>query len=355
MWQLGPHADEPEWKLLDVPFDNDLMEICQTTVGAYAIGDGGVLAGNRNKEGWKIVLDDGPNARDNQLRAMDVTDDGKRLWFLGSSGAIGCYDVETRRKYDYSYPKEMTSTWEGITVSGPAGREKGLAANGSGEVMPFTIDGFDVDWGVAEKPVGGKASKIAALASTEEGIGFAIDTSGQAYKTTESDGWKDIGIVNAQVKFYDVYAGGHGKVYVSAGDGRLYRYDNSYNQWTPISVGNAALHSFDMYDGDMVVLGGGGLFYQRQFGGQRWRKIHTPTKKTLYDVRLGKPYDVAVGKGGTVLHRPRGEAANEESSADGDQYDGRGELYDGDENAKNQSGSTSGKTSGTETNSDGSQ
>ncbi|WP_435097565.1 WD40/YVTN/BNR-like repeat-containing protein [Halarchaeum sp. P4] len=352
MWQLGPEANEPEWRQVDTPFTNDLFEICQTTVGPYAVGDGGVLAGNRNNEGWEIILDDGPNARDNQLRGMDVTDDGKRLWFLGSSGAIGCYDVETRRKYDYSYPKEMTSTWEGITVAGPAGKEKGLAANGSGEVLPFTIDGFDVDWGVATKPVSGKASKIAALASTEEGVGFCIDTSGNAFKTTKEEGWKDIGIVNAQVKFYDIYAGSHGKVYVSAGDGRLYRYDDSYRSWTPISVGSASLRAFDMYDTQMCVLGDNGIFYERQFGGERWEKVHTPVSATLYDVKLGKP-DVAVGKSGTVIKRLRGKTKQSGKSADGDNYEGRGEIYDNDNNQRGEKANDdSGETSGDSTSGD---
>ena len=81
----------------------------------------------------------------NQLRTLDVTDDGKRLWFAGSSGTIGCYDVETNRKYDYSYPNEMTSTWESIAVSGNTGSEKLLIANGSGEVLPASVDGFTIN------------------------------------------------------------------------------------------------------------------------------------------------------------------------------------------------------------------
>jgi hypothetical protein len=79
---------------------------------------------------------------------------------------VACYDVRARKKFDYSYPEEMTSMWEGITVSGERESETALASNGSGAVLPFTIDGFDVDWSQLDKP-GGKRSKMAARAAPE--------------------------------------------------------------------------------------------------------------------------------------------------------------------------------------------
>ena len=335
MWKLGEDGDTPEWETVETPFSISLFGVTQTTEGPYAVGSGGTLVADRGN-GWEVIFDDGPNTRDNQMRAMDVTDDGQRIWMLGSSGSMACYDVEQRRKYDYSYPNEMTSTWEGITVSGNRGTEKVLAANGSGEVLPFVVDGFDVDWGQLDKPAG-KGSNVAALASTPDGVGYAIDTSGNAFKTTPEEGWKDIGIVNAQVKFYDVYAGENSRVYVAAGDGRIYRYDDSYHNWTPIGVTDStSLRAIDVYTAEdgarqMVVLGADGSIYQRT-GKERWEQIPSPTSKGLRALSLGKP-DVAVGKGGTVIKRPRKRPRNAGDSADGDQFDGRGESDDGDGNA----------------------
>ena len=334
MWKLGEGGDTPEWREVETPFGKTLFGVAQTTQGPYAVGSGGTLVADRG-EGWEIIFDDGPNTRNNQLRAMDVTDDGERIWMLGSSGAMACYDVEQRKKFDYSYPNEMTSTWEGITVCGDRGKEKILAANGSGEVLPFVLDGFDVDWGQLDKPAG-KGSNVAALAATPSGVGFAIDTSGNAFKTTAESGWEDIGIVNAQVKFYDVYAGPNQRVYIAAGDGRIYRYDDSYHNWTPIGVTEkTSLQSIDVYKGEagrqMVVLGNDGSIYQRT-GPERWEQIPSPTNSALYSLRLGDERDVAVGKNGTVIERPRGEPRNAGSSADGDSFDGRGETYDGDAN-----------------------
>ncbi|QLG47455.1 hypothetical protein [Natrinema halophilum] len=352
MWELGPDADEPEWQTVETPFSYDLFEVVSTAAGPYAIGDGGVIVANRG-DGWEEIIDDGPNVRNNQLRGLGVTDDGRRIWFAGSSGAIGCYDIEMRRKFDYSYPKEKTSTWEGLAVSGETGDEKLLIANGSGEILPATIHGFDVNWGVTGKP-NDKGSKVAALAAAPTGYGYVVDTSGNAFKTTKDDGWEDIGIVNSQVKFYDIWAGENGRVYVAAGDGRLYRYDDSYKDWTPIGVGEKSLRAFDKYGDQLVALGDGGAFYQRIDGGQRWEKLHTPTDSVLMDVALGTP-DVAIGKGGLVLKRRRGDPRGERTSPDGDNFDGRGESYDPTDTARSDTAQSDGSTDTAEDQSDRSQ
>ena len=330
MWQNGDRGDGAEWSEAETDFSINLFGTVQTAEGPYAVGEGGVLVADRG-DGWEVILDDGPATRQNQLRAVDVTDDGKRIWMVGSSGAMACYDVEQRRKYDYSYPGEMTSTWEAIAVCGDRGTEKVLAANGSGEILPFIVDGFDVNWEPMSKPAG-KGSNVAALAATPDGIGFAVDTSGNAFKTTP-EGWEDIGVVNAQVKFYDVYAGANQEVYIAAGDGRIYRYDDSYHSWTPIGVTDTtSLRSIDIEEQDgerrMVVLGNNGSIFERS-GGDRWEELPSPTSASLFDLSLGD-LDVAVGKAGTVLERPSPNAAEDGSSADGDSYDGRGENYDGD-------------------------
>ncbi|QLH81953.1 WD40/YVTN/BNR-like repeat-containing protein [Halosimplex pelagicum] len=343
MWELGPDADEPEWRTVESPFEKTIFAVVETAEGPYAIGDGGTLLADRGG-GWEVVLDDGPRTRDNQLRGMDVTSDGKRVWFAGSSGALGCYDVETRRKYDYSNPNEMTSTWEGLAVAGPAGSEKVLVANGSGEVLPFSVDGFDEDWEAVSKPAS-KGSNIAALAASPDGVGYAVDTSGNAFRTTATDGWEDIGIVNAQVKFYDIYAGREGRVYVAAGDGRIYRYDDSYHSWTPIGVAEKSLRAFDIHGDQMVVIGHGGTIYERD-GSSRWRKLTSPVGVQLYDVALGDP-DIIVGNSGTILERPRGQPRDAGTSPDGDNYDDRGEYFDADETGPGESGGSSGDSGST--------
>ena len=337
MWELGSDGDDPEWQTVETPFSTDLFEVVNTTQGPYAVGDSGVLAADRG-DGWEIVTDAGPNASQNQLRSLAVTDDGKRLWFVGSSGALGCYDVETNRKSDYSFPREKTSTWESVAVSGAAGSEKVLAGNGSGEILPFTLDGFDVNWNVVAKP-DKQGATMTDLAADNEGYGYGIDTSGNVFKTTKDDGWERVGINNAQEKFYGIWGSQQGRIYVVAGQGRLYRYDDSYNDWTPIQIAKEGpLHAFDMYNDQIVVLGDGGLMYQRTDGGNRWEKVHTPTEEPLNGLALGNP-DIAVGTDGTVLRRLRGTTRSAGKSSDGDNFDGRGEIYDPDQTAPSESDS----------------
>lgn len=326
---FGSDLGGRQWQTYPSPTKKTLYQIVNTTRGPIAAGSSGTLVTRRDGE-WKVIVSDGPATRDNALRGIDATDDGKRVWFLGSSGSLGCYDVETDRKYDYSFPKEMTSTWEGIAVAGNAGSEKALAANGSGNVLPFAIDGFDVSWGYAQKPASG--ASITALATGNDGIGYAVNTSGNAFRTTKENGWEEIGIVNAQVNFYDIWAGSNGRVYVAAGGGRVYRFDDSYHDWTPIRVGKGAIHAFDVRGDTMVAAGASGHIYQRtpEDDVARWDRLHSPTNKTIYDVALGKT-DYAVADGGAILARPGSkQPKGNDSSPDGDNYDGRGENYDGD-------------------------
>jgi hypothetical protein len=102
----------------------------------------------------------------------------------------------------------------------------------------------------------------------------------------------------------------------------------------------------------MVVLGNGGVIYERD-DEDRWEQVPTPSGTNLLDLALGSP-DVAVGKGGTIIERPRGRPRDAGTSPDGDQYDGRGEYYDGDGTAAGSDG-TDGSTSTSDgTTSDGS-
>ena len=307
MWDIGEAAGRPDWRVLDTRLSCNLYAVVGTVEGPHAVGGRGVLAADRG-EGWEVVFDDGPATRQNQIRSVDVTDDGKRLWLVGSGGSIGCYDVAERRRYDYGYPEQLTSTWEGIAVSGPRGAEKALAANGSGEVLPFAVEDADPDWGYLD-PVGDANAGIDAFGSTPEGVGFVVDTTGSAYKTTPAEGWTDIGVLDTQASFTEVAAGPDEQVYVAADDGRLYRYGDTYHSWTPIEVGDGvAVRTVDVYRGgngrrQMAVLSEEGRLYER-VASERWERRPVPTNDRLYDLSLGDP-DLVVGRSGTVIERPR--------------------------------------------------
>ncbi|GAB7095878.1 hypothetical protein JCM30237_30320 [Halolamina litorea] len=309
MWQIGD-ADA-DWRVRDTRLDCDLHAVVHTVAGPHAVGGSGTLAADRGK-GWQPLFDDGPATEGRQLRAIDVTDDGGRLWIAGADGSMACYDVRAGRRYDYGYPAELADSWGGVAVAGPRGREKVLAADRDGRVLPFVVDGTTPEWGSPDRVAAGGGT-VAALASTPEGVGFAVDTEGTAYKTSPETGWDDIGVVDADAAVGDLYAGPGEQVYVAASDGHLYRYGSSYHSWTPIEVGDAGLRAVDVYATDarerMTALGADGRTFER-VAANRWEAVPARVDARLTDLALG-PVDVIVSGNGIVVERDHTAAEKE--------------------------------------------
>lgn len=322
MWRQATGADRPEWEVIETPFEIDLYDAEQTPKGSYAVGEGGTIVAD-NGDGWEVVFDGGPSTTDRQVRAMDSTADGGRLWMVGAEGGLACYDVEDEKQFEYSYPVEMTSTWEGIAVAGDMGEEKGIAADGRGGILPFTLDGHDVDWGKLAAP--DAEETIDALAASPDGVAYAIDSASTAYKTTIKDGWSAAGVVDPVTTFHDLDAWENERVYAAADNGCIYRYENEADEWAPLGVvknvpiNSMALHDEGNGNAQMAAVGDDNYLYERT-GPESWERTKLPTEATLFDLSLGSP-DLIVGTGGTVLERERTEAATQLGG-------GHGELKD---------------------------
>lgn len=291
----GRGGDAPVWNEAESPTDKTLHGVVRTAKGPYAVGaDGNVLA--RVGDSWRFVIEAGPSTKRNELTAVDATD-GKRVWFAGSSGSLGVYDLRTGRKYDYSAPMEKTSTWEAVAATGPAGDETLRLANGSGEVLHVTVDDAGCpQWGEVVKP--GSGSSVTAL-DYGRGRYYVVDTSGNAFAETD-DGWERIGVDDAQVNFYDI-AVTDGAVLIAGGDGRAYRYYRPCDNWTPVAAGTGALHGVDSGSGrTLAVAAGGGIFERTREAG--WTPVDSPVEADLLSVALGDP-SVAVGADGTIVER----------------------------------------------------
>jgi hypothetical protein len=301
-----PHATESdhEWKPVPTPFDVDLYDAVQTADGPYAVGASGTLVGKRDNS-WQVLVEDGPAAQNSTLKAVAATEGGRRVWFVGASGAIGAYDVAEQRKYDYSYSGDVTNSWGAVAVYGTAGSETVLLANTGGAIVPGNVDGNAVEWGEPAKP--GEGATVTALDFTPNGVAYATDTSGSVYRAEGTNEWAKVGVPDASVAFNDVYAGAQGRVYVAAGNGRLYRYDASAGRWTPIGVGQTALQAVDVFNEHIYVLADSNTVYWRTLTGERrWHQSELPTGSDLLALALGYP-DVAVGKAGTIVKRPPSE------------------------------------------------
>ncbi|UPM44998.1 hypothetical protein [Halocatena salina] len=291
---------EHDWIEAETPTEETLLDVVSTNNGAYAVGEGGVVLTTAGEE-WSIALERGPTANSNTLRGIDATTDGKTVWFTGDSGVLGRY--EDGRLTDHSAPRDQTSTWEDIAVTGATGNERIHLVNGSGELLSGSFESGNVSWGNIKQP--GSGSSISNITFVDSDHGHICDTNQCVYETTDSgESYKRIGIEDANATFTGVGATGS-MVAVASDDGSVFRYDDAV--WTRLHVGNA-LFAIDLIEETGLTTGDGGTVYELTEDG--WKTVETPTDADLYGIDIGADdstpsLDVAAGTDGTVIERHR--------------------------------------------------
>ena len=297
----GQTADN--WEAVDPPTEKTLNGVVDTKEGPFAVGAGGdILA--RRQSGWQRVVNYGPQARSRPLTGVDVTDDGTAIWFVGGSGVIGEYNVETETLTNYSAPKGKTSTWEDCAVRGTASKDETLYfVNGSGELLVGERqDSGAVKYREVIKPGGG--STIPGIDFNSRSNGHVCSTSQFVASTTDTGkNWSQIGIDFAGGSFFDIASVGTKDVNVAGGDGIIYRYDGF--RWTPhvVDDGRQAIRALDRGEESGLAAGAGGKIYERESTGQ-WRRYQTSLKTKFRGVCQGSNgIDVAVGDGGMIIER----------------------------------------------------
>lgn len=291
-----------EWVEAESPTEKSLNDATETAEGPFAVGGGGdVIA--RRQGGWRKVVEYGPQARSRRLTGVDVTSDGRAIWFVGDSGVIGEYDVATETLTNYSAPKGKTSTWEDCAVAGNAGENERLYfVNGSGELLTgVRQDSGAIEYENVIKPGGGSTTPSIDFHSRKDG--HVCSTSQFVAETTDSGNhFQRIGVDSAGEAFYDIASVGRKDVNVAAGNGIVYRYDGF--RWTPHVVDDdrQAIRALDRDNQEGLAAGSGGKVYERQSAGQ-WQRVQTPVTAKLKGVIRGTMYDVAVGSGGTIVER----------------------------------------------------
>nr|WP_208023480.1 hypothetical protein [Halorussus pelagicus] len=284
------------------PTTKTLFSAVTSSEGPVAVGAGGDVVA-RGANGWSKIVEYGPQARSRPLRGAAVTDDGNGVWFVGGSGVIGEYRVDTDTLTNYSAPKGKTSTWEDVAVVGHAGTDERLYfVNGSGELLVgVRQESGAIRYEEVLKPGGG---------STIPGIDFHGRKAGHVASTSQlvaatSDGgmeWNRIGIDFAGGAFYDLASVAADDVNVAGGDGIVYRYDGS--RWTPhvIDGDRQAIRGIDRDGGDGLAVGTDGKIYERQSAGE-WTRFQTATDAQFNGVASGPNFDVAVGNTGAIAER----------------------------------------------------
>lgn len=290
------HADEEThvWAIAETPVDSTLHDVQHTATSAHAVGNGGLVI-ERTGAGWELVLQGGPTGNGNDLFGADVTDDGERLWFVGASGAIGEYDVETGNLVDRSAPNDQTENFNDVAVTGPAGDADVYVADDSGAIHYSFANGEEGTW---EYEVPGSGDALNAIDFHGDRAGNVVAEGGRVFETDDGTTWNRIGLEDADAAFYGLDADTADDVTVSGGNASVFEYDGS--RWTPESLGDADLVDVEICGGDGYAVGGGGVIFE-QDGGE-WSQNDTPTGENVQAVVCGS-VDVAVGASGTVLER----------------------------------------------------
>ena len=275
------------------PTGNTIYDVAQTAAGLYAVAAGGQVL-ERTRRGWQKILDGGPTGNGNSLFGADVTDDGKRLWFAGSSGAIGKYDVSTGSLDDFSAPNDVTNNFNDVAVTGEAGAANVYVAGDSGKVYNSFDNGETFD---ATTP--GSGSNVNAVDFFGVREGHIVDGNKSIFVTDDGGTYDKFGIADANVNLYGVDSDADDDVWICGGGGRIFLYDGT--QFVPFDVGDASLRDIEVgsNDGGLAVGGGGAVF---EYDGTQWTRVATPTGQNLKSVVRGD-VDVAVGAGGTIVER----------------------------------------------------
>ncbi|QPV63129.1 hypothetical protein I7X12_00400 [Halosimplex litoreum] len=286
-------TDDSEWTAVESPTGGTLYDVEETSEGAYAVGDAGVVL-DRTERGWQKILDGGPTGNGNNLYGADVTDDGERLWFVGSSGAIGEYDVTTGNLNDHSAPMDVTNNFNDVSVTGAAGEANVYVAGDSGKMYYSFENGATQTWDYVTP---GSGSAINAVDFYDDRKGHIVDGNKSVFATRDGATWDAIGLADANVNFYGVDSDGADDVWVSGGGGMVFHWTGS--RWVPTDTGDAGLRDIEVEGGAGLAVGGGGNVYDRE--SEAWESDATPTGQNLKAVCRRGDVEIAIGAGGAIL------------------------------------------------------
>ena len=279
------------WTSVETPTGNTLSDVEATNDGSYAVGGGGIVLA-RGNNAWEKVLDGGPTGNGNSLYGADVTDDGSRLWFVGASGAIGEYDVESGVLSDHSAPNDVTNNFNDVAVTGQADEANVYVAGDSGKIYYSFENGESGTW---DSVTPGSGSEINAIDFHDSKAGHAVDGNQTVFVTGDGTSWDKLGIADANYNFYGVDSDAADDVAVSGGGGSVYDWNGS--EWVRADTGDASLRDIEVDGDEGLTVGGGGAVFRLD---GEWSREETPTGANLKAVLRGKP-DIAVGASGTVV------------------------------------------------------
>ncbi|TYP91977.1 Photosynthesis system II assembly factor YCF48 [Fodinibius salinus] len=292
-------AQNGEWTLVTSSVDNTIHDVVITPEGAYAVAEGGILL-ERTQEEWIKVVDSGVSGNGNNLFGLAKTADENKLWMVGSSGAVGEYNISTGNLNDFSQPMDASNNFNDVAVTRKPDATNIYIAGDSGQMYYNFDDGKEGKWNSVTP---GNGSAINAVGFFNDREGHIIDANQSVFVTQDGGTWNQAGIADADVDFEGIDSDGTKNVRVSGGNGMIFTWNGS--EWMSTSVAEATLMDIevDAEDQSGYAVGGGATIIS--YNGSTWSPQETPTTENINAVALGSDTqpDIAVGAGGTILER----------------------------------------------------
>jgi len=319
--------ESPAWQTVEPPARNTLYGVTVFASGAVAVGESGVVFGRPNGEAWQAIIERGPSGKSRTLNTVDATDDGARVWFAGTSGAVGTYDVAAAVKRDFSEIDGIDADWQDVAVIGAANEETVYLATDEGAILRLAITERSLEIGEFVRPPT-LESGLAGIEALADGRLVALSNNGRLFVTEDREQWTtlelqpdefaDVGVdetlrVSSANQKSSISDDGTDTVYMARGPGEGFRYADG--EMVSFPFGQPTLRAVDAAEGRVVAVGTGGGVYRRAPDG--WVHITTDNDRTLEDVSVvppgqnGDARDVAVGAAGAILERggvPEGDA-----------------------------------------------
>lgn len=292
------------WHTADTDTTETLHDVQDTLTNPFAVGGNGRVLERTGDGVWRTKIEDGPNGNGNNLYAADATDDGRRLWFVGASGAVGEYDVKTGTLIDhdplgadgtddYSGPNDQTGNFDGLAVTGNADEAHVYITDQSGHVL------YSHDNGKTWSDVTpGSGSTIPAIDFRDDRKGHLCDTNGSVFATEDGETWEKIGIEDANVNYYGLESDGSDDVTIVGGNGIVREYDGA--SWGEENLGDKTLNGVYTTGTDVgAAVGDDGVVFEDP---GTWTQAETPTDENLKNVTYSD-VTAAVGASGTIIEK----------------------------------------------------
>lgn len=291
---------QTSWTAAESPTSNSLNSITATSNGQFAVGGSGNVV-RRTSTGWTMEITSGPGSNGNNLYAVDSSTDGEVIWFGGSSGALGRYDISQQELKDYTAPQDVTSTFRSVAVLSQKDSETVILGNGSGQILTGTHDGSKMSWNNPITP--GSGSSITGVSFLSDTIGYFCDSNGDIYKTTDQgSSWSQDGIKRTPGAPQGLHISASNDPVVAAGSG--YYYTRKNGNWSTRYADGKTMYGVDRNVSYGVMVGKGGQIFTKS--SRSWELNHTISSGILKDVVVSADDNTlatAVGTNGTIMEQ----------------------------------------------------